>query len=456
MTPSPFDALVIGSGQAAVPLAVRLAEHGWKTALVERGELGGTCVNNGCTPTKTLVASARAAWVARHAADFGVKIAGGVGIDYAAVRARMMQVVQESRDGLGRWIRETANLSLVRGEARFVGADTVQVGEQALRAPRIFLNVGARPVVPDWIAASGVPYLTSESLMALQELPTHLVILGAGYISLEYAQVYARFGCAVTVIEHGERLLPREDAEVAETLKAVLERDGVRLRIGATATALERDGMGIALVVDGQRLAGSHLLVAIGRRPNTEALGLARAGVACDAHGMIPVDDELRTSVAGIWALGDANGRGAFTHTSYNDYEIVAANLLDDDPRRVSDRVPAYALYTDPPLARIGLAREAARQSGKRVLVGHLPMSRVGRARERGETEGFMEALVDADTQRLLGATLLGIEADEAIHGLLDVMSAGLPYTAISRTMHIHPTVSELIPTLLQTLKPLP
>jgi pyruvate/2-oxoglutarate dehydrogenase complex dihydrolipoamide dehydrogenase (E3) component len=456
MTPSPFDALVIGSGQAAVPLAVRLAEHGWKTALVERGELGGTCVNNGCTPTKTLVASARAAWVARHAADFGVKIAGGVGIDYAAVRARMMQVVQESRDGLERWIRETANLSLVRGEARFVGADTVQVGEQALRAPRIFLNVGARPVVPDWIAASGVPYLTSESLMALQELPTHLVILGAGYISLEYAQVYARFGCAVTVIEHGERLLPREDAEVAETLKAVLERDGVRLRIGATATALERDGMGIALVVDGQRLAGSHLLVAIGRRPNTEALGLARAGVACDAHGMIPVDDELRTSVAGIWALGDANGRGAFTHTSYNDYEIVAANLLDDDPRRVSDRVPAYALYTDPPLARIGLAREAARQSGKRVLVGHLPMSRVGRARERGETEGFMEALVDADTQRLLGATLLGIEADEAIHGLLDVMSAGLPYTAISRTMHIHPTVSELIPTLLQTLKPLP
>jgi pyruvate/2-oxoglutarate dehydrogenase complex dihydrolipoamide dehydrogenase (E3) component len=344
----------------------------------------------------------------------------------------------------------------VRGEARLAGADSVQVGEQVLRAPRIFLNVGARPVVPDWIAASGVPYLTSESLMTLQELPTHLVILGAGYISLEYAQVYARFGCAVTVIEHGERLLPREDAEVAETLKSVLERDGVRFRIGATATALERAGAGIALVVDGQRLAGSHLLVAIGRRPDTEALDLARAGVTCDAHGMIQVDDQLRTNVAGIWALGDANGRGAFTHTSYNDYEIVAANLLDDDPRRVSDRVPAYALYTDPPLARIGLARAAARQSGKRVLVGHLPMSRVGRARERGETDGFMEALVDADTQRLLGATLLGIEADEAIHGLLDVMSAGLPYTAISRTMHIHPTVSELIPTMLQTLKPLP
>ena len=455
MTPTQFDALVIGSGQAGPSLSVRLAEHGWRTALVERGELGGTCVNNGCTPTKTLVASARAAWVARHAADFGVKIAGEVSIDYAAVHARMMKVVQGSRDGLGGWIGGTANLSLVHGEARFVGADRVQVGEQVLQAPRIFLNVGARPVVPDWIASSGAPYLTSESLMALQELPAHLVILGAGYISLEYAQVYARFGSAVTVIEHGDRLLPREDPEVAETVRAVLERDGVRFRTGADATALERDGAGIALIVDGERLRGSHLLVAIGRRPNVEALDLARAGVTCDAHGIVQVDEQLRTGVPGIWALGDVNGRGAFTHTSYNDYEIVAANLLDGDPRRVSDRVPAYALYTDPPLARIGLSRAAARQSGKRVLVGHLPMSRVGRARERGETDGFLEALVDADTQRILGATLLGIEADEAIHCLLDVMSAGLPYTAISRTMHIHPTVGELIPTMLQGLRPL-
>jgi pyruvate/2-oxoglutarate dehydrogenase complex dihydrolipoamide dehydrogenase (E3) component len=455
MTPTPFDALVIGSGQAGPALAVRLAEHGWKTALVERGELGGTCVNNGCTPTKTLVASARAAWVARHAADFGVTISGAVSIDYAAVHARMMKVVQGSRDGLGKWIANTANLGLVHGEARFVAPDTVQVGEQALQAPRIFLNVGARPVVPDWIAGCGVPYLTSESLMALRELPTHLVILGAGYISLEYAQVYARFGCAVTVVEHGERLLPREDDEVASTVKSVLERDGVRFMVGANATALERDGAGVALVVDGRRVAGSHVLVAIGRRPNTEALDLGRAGVTCDAHGSVPVDDQLRTSVSGIWALGDVNGRGAFTHTAYNDYEIVAANLLDGDPRRVSDRVPAYALYTDPPLARIGMSRAAARQSGRRVLVGHLPMARVGRARERGETDGFLEALVDADTQRILGATLLGIEADEAIHGLLDVMTAGLPYTAISRTMHIHPTVSELIPTMLQALKPL-
>jgi pyruvate/2-oxoglutarate dehydrogenase complex dihydrolipoamide dehydrogenase (E3) component len=455
MTATSYDALVIGSGQAGPTLAVRLAEHGWKTALVERGELGGTCVNNGCTPTKTLVASARAAWVARHAADFGVTIAGPVGIDYAAVRARMMTVVQASRDGLGHWIAGTANLELLHGEARFTSPDSLQVGDRTLQSPRIFLNVGARPVVPGWIAASGAPWLTSESLMALQELPTHLVILGAGYISLEYAQVYARFGCQVTVIEHGERLLPREDDEVAATVKAVLERDGVRFRTGANATALERDGNGIALLVDGERVSGSHLLVAIGRQPNVEALDLARAGVACDARGYAQVDEQLRSSVPGIWALGDVNGRGAFTHTSYNDYEIVAANLLDGDPRRVGDRVPAYALYTDPPLARIGMSRTQARQSGKRVLVGHLPMSRVGRARERGETDGFLEALVDAQSQRLLGATLLGIEADEAIHCLLDVMSAGLPYTAVSRTMHIHPTVSELIPTMLQSLKPL-
>ena len=455
MSTTPFEALVIGTGQAGPTLAMRLAGHGWKTALVERGPFGGTCVNNGCTPTKTLVASARAAWIARHAADFGVTIAGPVTIDYAAVRERMMKVVQDSRDGLARWFAGSANLGVIHGEARFTGPDTVQVGERTLQAPRIFLNTGARPVVPDWIAASGVPYLTSESLMALEQLPERLVILGAGYIALEYAQVYARFGCAVTVVEHAPHQQPKEDDEAASTIQAVLERDGVRFRFGANATALERDGAGIALTVAGARLAGSHLLVAVGRRPNTEALDLARAGVTCDAHGYVQVDDQLRTEVPGIWALGDVNGRGAFTHTSYNDGEIVAANLLDDDPRSVTDRVPAYALYTDPPLARIGMARAQAMASGRRILVGHLAMSRVGRARERGETDGYLEALVDADTRRLVGATLVGIEADEAIHGLLDVMSAGLPYTAIARTMHIHPTVSELIPTMLQSLQPL-
>jgi pyruvate/2-oxoglutarate dehydrogenase complex dihydrolipoamide dehydrogenase (E3) component len=455
-----FDAIVIGSGQAGPSLAVRLAQSGLKTALVERGELGGTCVNNGCTPTKTLVASARVAWLARRAADFGVHVGGPVSIDYAAVRARAMAVVQGSRDGLGQWIAGTKNLTLIHGEARFLSKDTLQVGTQTLQAPRVFLNVGARPIVPDWIANAGVPFFTSETLLGSTELPSHLLILGAGYISLEYAQIYRRFGSAVTVIEHGDRLLPREDAEAADTVRAVLEREGVVFRTGVAASSLVRTAAGMALRLSiktggEEAIEGSHLLVAVGRRPNVETLDLARAGVACEANGTVRVDDQLRTEVPGIWALGDVNGHGAFTHTSYNDYEIVAANLLDDDPRRVSDRIPAYALFTDPPLARIGLSRAGARQSGKRVLVAHIPMTRVGRARERGETDGFMEALVDADTHQILGATLLGIEADEVIHCLLDVMAAGLPCTAISRTMHIHPTVSELVPTMLQSLTPL-
>ena len=463
MTSSAFDAIVVGSGQAGPSLAVRLAQGGLKTALVERGELGGTCVNNGCTPTKALVASARVAYLARRAADFGVRIGGAIEIDYDAVRARTLAIVQGSRDGLGHWIEGTKNLALVHGEARFTSADTLQLADgRTLQAPKIFLNVGDRPIVPDWIVGAGVPFVTSETILANERMPSHLVILGGGYIALEYAQIYRRFGCAVTVIEHGERFLPREDEDVAVAVRQVLEREGIAIRTGTDASALTAGdgGRGIALKVAGksageERIEGSHLLVAIGRRPNVEALALANAGVACAANGTIRVDDQLRSSVPGIWALGDVNGRGAFTHTSYNDYEIVAANLLDDDPRRVSDRIPAYALFVDPPLARIGINKSAARQSGKRVLVGRLPMTRVGRARERGETDGFMEALVDADTNRILGATIFGIEGDEAIHCLLDVMAAGLPYTAVSRTMHIHPTVSELIPTMLQSLKPL-
>ena len=455
MTTSSLDAIVIGTGQAGPALAVRLAGHGWRTAIVERGEFGGTCVNNGCTPTKTLVASARAAWVARHAADYGVTLAGPVGIDYAAVRARMHKVVQASRDGLGHWFDATGNLSVVHGEARFVAPDTVQVGERTLQAPRIFLNTGARPVVPEWIAASNVPFLTSESLMALADLPVRLVILGAGYIALEYAQVYARFGCDVTVIEHGPRLLPREDEEAARVIRSVLERDGVHFLVGANATQLERDGAGIALTVDGRRLAGSHLLVAIGRQPNTEALDLARAGVTLDARGFVHVDDQLRTDVPGIWALGDVNGRGAFTHTSYNDFEIVAANLLDNDPRKVSDRIEAYALYIDPPLGRAGMTRAAAKKSGRRVLMGRRPMTRVGRAVEKGETQGFMEILVDADTKDILGCAVLGPGGDEAVHCVLDLMYAKAPIATLQRAVHIHPNVAELLPTIAQELKPL-
>ena len=452
-----FDALVVGAGQAGPSLAVRLAQHGWRTAIVERGELGGTCVNNGCTPTKTLVASARVAHLARRAADFGIRVPGPVEVDFPAVMARAHAVVQGSRDGLGDWLRGTPGLEWVRGEARFESAGTLRLCDgRALRAPRVFLNVGARAIVPDWIVRSGAPFLTNETILGLSALPAHLVILGGGYIALEYAQVFRRFGSAVTVLEHGPRFLPREDAQAADAVRAVLEGEGIAIRLGVAASSLSNTASGIALGLDGgERIEGSHLLVAIGRRPNSDTLDLARAGIAPAADGTIRVDEQLRTAVPGIWALGDVNGRGAFTHTSYNDYEIVAANLLDGDPRRAGDRIPVHALFTDPPLARIGMNRTAARASGKRVLVGHLPMTRVGRATERGETAGFMEALVDADTQALLGATLFGIEADEVIHGLLDVMAAGLPCTSIARTMHIHPTVSELVPTMLQDLRPL-
>ena len=457
MNPEPFDAVVVGAGQAGPSLAVRLAAHGWRTALVERAELGGTCVNSGCMPTKTLVASARVAHLARRAADFGIRLAGPVEVDFPAVMARAHAVTQESRDSLAEWLRNTPKLEWIRAEARFESPDTLRLSDgRWLRSPRIFLNVGARAVVPDWIAASGVPFLTNETILGLAALPAHLVILGGGYIALEYAQVFRRLGSAVTVLEHGPRFLPREDADAADAVRAVLEREGVAIRLGVDAVALEPAAAGVSLALaGGERIEGSRLLVAIGRRPNADTLDLEHAGLAPEANGTIAVDDQLRTRVPGIWAVGDVNGRGAFTHTSFNDHEIVVANLLEDDPRRAGDRIPVYALFTDPPLARIGISKAAARAAGRPVLVGRMPMTRVGRAKERAETDGFMEVLVDAGTKKILGATLFGIEGDEVIHGLLDVMAAGLPCTTIARTMHIHPTVSELVPTLLQDLKPL-
>jgi pyruvate/2-oxoglutarate dehydrogenase complex dihydrolipoamide dehydrogenase (E3) component len=469
------QAIVVGAGQAGPTLAVKLARRGLQTVLVERGELGGTCVNNGCTPTKTLVASARVAHLARRARDYGVRIDGPVRIDAAAVRERALAVVQASRDSLKDWIEETANLRLVRGEARFISPHALQAGDLELQGERIFLNVGARPIVPDWIAHTGVPFLTNETILGLDAIPDHLVILGAGYIALEYAQIQRRFGARVTVIEHGPRFLPREDEDTAAAVRAVLEGEGIEIRTGMAGTALRAGagGRGIELQVapsdpaakesspgPAAIIAGSHLLVAVGRRPNTDTLGLAAAGIATGRDGAITVDDELRTNLPHVWALGDANGRGAFTHTSYNDHEIVAANLAGDGPRRkVGDRIPAYALFTDPPLARIGMNKDAARAAaharGLQVLVGHRPMTRVARAVERGETAGFMEALVDAASGRLLGATIFGIEGDEVIHALLDMMAAGQPAASIARTMHIHPTVSELLPTMLQDLEPL-
>ena len=456
-----YDALVIGSGQAGPFLAVRLAQAGLRTALVEREHLGGTCVNDGCIPTKTLIASARAAHVARRAADWGVEIGGPVRVDMRAVKARKDGVVARSIESLTKWIAGTANLSLVRGHARFAAPHAVVVNRETMTAERIFINVGGRPILPAWHGIERVPALTNTTMMALDTLPEHLIVAGGSYIGLEFAQMYRRFGSNVTVIEYGDRLVAREDRDVSRELQQILEREGVRFHFDVACAKVTPgeggQGLRIALNAGGRahEVAGSHLLAAVGRRPNTDDLGLDKAGIATDPRGFIIVDDELRTSVPNVWALGDANGKGAFTHTAYNDYQIVAGNLLGDGGRRVSDRLFAYALFTDPPLGRVGMTEAEVLARGRPALVGVMPMTRVGRAEERGETQGFMKVLVDAETERILGAALLCIEGDEIVQSLLDVMAAGAPYTVVQRSVHIHPTVSELIPTMLGSLRPL-
>ena len=454
-----YDAIVIGTGQAGPSLAVRLAQAGKKTAIIERQLFGGTCVNVGCIPSKTLIASARAAHVARHGADYGVMIDSPVRVDMARVKARKDAVVKQSNEGVTSWLKGTAGLTVIEGHARFVGDHILSVNDLTLKAPQIFINVGGRATVPAIPGLADTPYLTSSSIMDLDTLPAHLLVVGGSYIGLEFAQMYRRFGSRVSVIEAGSRLIGREDEAVSTAVQHILEGEGIAIHLNAKNMRVARAADAIALNADTDgaavALSGSHLLLAVGRVPNTDDLGLDQTGIAMDARGYITVDDQLATRVTGVYALGDANGRGAFTHTSYNDYEIVAANLLDHDVRRLSDRITAYALYTDPPLARVGMTEHEARASGKKVLVGKMMMARVGRARERGETQGFMQVLVDADTRKILGASLLGIEADEAIHALLDVMYANAPYTVITRAMHIHPTVSELLPTLLSDLKPL-
>ncbi len=453
-----FDAIVIGAGQSGPPLAARFAASGMNVALIEREHLGGTCVNDGCIPTKTLVASARVAHVARDAGRFGVQV-GEVSVDMRAVKARKDAVVNQSVAGLTDWLGGIKTLTSVRGEARFTGPNAVRVGDDELSAPKIFINVGGRPSVPDWPGIHDVPYLTNTSMMAVDFLPEHLVIVGGSYIGLEFAQMYRRFGSRVTVIEAGPRLIAREDRDVSDTVRTMLEGEGIASHVNAKNLAMARRGdqVHVAFEANGaaQSIAGSHLLLAVGRRPNTDGLGLDAAGIATDARGFIIVDDELRTNVPGVWALGDVNGKGAFTHTSYNDFEIVAANLLDGGARRVSDRISAYALYTDPPLGRIGMSESEVRASGRTALAASLPMARVGRARERGETTGFMKVLVDAQTERILGAALFGIEADEVVQLLLLAMAADLPYTRITQTMFVHPTVTELLPSLFAVLRPL-
>ena len=451
-----FDAIIVGAGQAGPPLAGRLTAAGQTVAVIERKLVGGTCVNYGCIPTKTLVASAHAAHLARRGADFGVGT-GEVAVDMAAVKARKDRISGGDREGVESWLEGMKGCTLIRGHARFEDPHTIRVGEQLLTADRIFLNVGGRAVAPDMPGLADVDYLTNVGILDLDTVPDHLVVIGGSYIALEFAQMFRRFGATVTVIEKGPRLTSREDEDVSAAVKDILEAEGIDVVVNADNIQFTKQDSGFTVTPrDGaEPIAGSHLLVAVGRQPNTDDLGLDAAGVQTDGRGYIVVDDELRTTADHIWAMGDCNGRGAFTHTSYNDFEIVAANLLDDDPRRVSDRITTYALYIDPPLGRAGMTVEEVRRSGRKALVGKRPMTRVGRAVEKGETQGFMKVVVDAETEEILGAAILGVGGDEVVHSILDVMTAKLPYTAISRTMHIHPTVSELVPTMLQDLEPL-
>ena len=455
-----FDAIIIGTGQAGPALADRLDEAGLRVAVIERHRIGGTCVNVGCIPTKALVASARAAHVARRAADFGVDVGGPVTVDMQRVKARKDEIAGAANRGVTGWMEGLDHGELIRGHGRLESASTVRVGDRLLAADKIFLNVGARAVVPPIPGIDTVEVLTNTTMMAVDFLPEHLVIVGGSYIGLEFAQMYHRFGSKVTVLERSDRIITREDEDVSLAIHGFLEQEGVQFRFRTSVTRIDNSGSGFtAHLQDGDgaisMLEGSHLLMAVGRRPNTHDLGLEAAAVEVDDRGYITVDDQLRTNVPGIWALGDCNGRGAFTHTSYNDFEIVAANLLDNDPRRVSDRISCYGLFVDPPLGRVGMTEREARASGRKVLVGKRQMADVGRARERSETAGFMKVLVDAETKLILGAAILGIGGDEVVHGLLDVMYARAPYTVIQRAMHIHPTVAELVPTMLGELEPL-
>jgi pyruvate/2-oxoglutarate dehydrogenase complex dihydrolipoamide dehydrogenase (E3) component len=454
-----FDAIILGAGQAGPSLAARLTKAGQTVAYVERKLFGGTCVNVGCTPTKAMVASAYAAHVARRSGDYGVSIDTSIEVDMRAVNARREGIVAKGRNGVEKSLRDNEKVTVFKGTARFESPTTVRVGDEVLEAKQIFVNVGGRAAVPNLPGIHSVPFLTNSSLLAVDVLPKHLVIIGGSYIGIEFGQMYRRFGSEVTIIEKGPRLVGHEDEDVSACVQSILEAEGITIRTSAECIELKPRGSDVVVgtnCTEGEPdVVGSHVLLAVGRVPNTDDLGLEHAGVATDERGYIVVDDQLRTNVPGIYALGDCNGRGAFTHTAYNDYEIVAANLLNDDPRRVSDRILCYAMYLDPPLARIGMTEAAVRATGKPALMATRPMTRVNRAVEKGESLGFMKVLVDAESKMILGASLLGVGCDEAIHCLLDVMYAKAPYTTISRAVHIHPTVSELIPTLLQSLQPL-
>jgi pyruvate/2-oxoglutarate dehydrogenase complex dihydrolipoamide dehydrogenase (E3) component len=454
-----FDAIIIGTGQAGPSLAARLTAAGQTVAIIERGKFGGTCVNTGCIPTKTMVASAYAAHVARRGPEYGFAIQGDVRVDMKRVKARKDEISGKSNKGVEKWLRGLERCTVIQGHARFQSSRTVEVNSEVLEAAQIFINVGGRAHIPEMPGIHDVPFLTNSSMMDVDFLPEHLVVVGGSYVGVEFAQMFRRFGSEVTVVEMGPRLVKHEDEDVSTAVREILEAEGIRVRLKAECITLAKRSNGIAVGVrcdeEPPEVVGTHVLLAVGRVPNTDDLGLDRAGIATDKHGYIKVDDQLQTNVQGIWALGDCNGRGAFTHTSYNDYEIVAANLLDGGRRRVSDRILAYALYVDPPLGRCGMTEAEVRKSGRAALAVKHPMSIVGRAVEKGETRGFIKIAVDAETRQILGAVILGTSGDEVIHVLLDVMYAKAPYTVVQHAMHIHPTVAEFLPTVLGKLEPL-
>jgi pyruvate/2-oxoglutarate dehydrogenase complex dihydrolipoamide dehydrogenase (E3) component len=453
-----FDAIIIGTGQAGPALAARFSAAGMRVAIIERARFGGTCVNTGCIPTKALVASAYVAHKARHAAEYGIGVGKRVRVDMKAVKARKDETVGETRGQLEKWLESLASCTIYAGHARFTAARMIEVGGERLEAERVFINVGGRPLIPDMPGLRESPFLTSDSMMDVDFLPKKLVIVGGSYIGLEFGQMYRRFGSQVTIVEMAPRLIGREDEDVSDGVREILEAEGIEVRLNATCVEIGARGKRVVVKADcaegSERVTGSHLLLAVGRVPNTDDLGLDAAGVTRDKRGYIEVDDALQTSVPDVYALGDCNGRGAFTHTAYNDYEIVAANLFDGGKRKVSDRITSYALYTDPPLGRIGMSEREALTAGHRVMRGKRPMTRVHRAVLKGEPKGFMKATVDADTKRILGAAILGSSGDEVVQSLVEAMYANLTIDDVIRGVRIHPTVSELIPTMLSELEP--